>query len=115
MGERRRLYLDFLSTLGGYFFHYAHESKADEWVEYYDDGKYKTVLDWIQEGKEPVVRSFFVWEVGNGSGAYDYCKDMRMVWDADAGEWEVEKSEPYVIGREHNAPGTTPREPIFSE
>lgn len=113
VGERRRLYLDLLSTLGGYFFHYAHDPEGDGWVEYSDDEKFKTVMDWIQEGKEPVVRAFFVWEVGNASGAYDYCKDMRMVWNADEWEWEVEKSEPYVIGREENASAATPREPVW--
>lgn len=108
MLTRQEVYQGLLSAIGGYFYHYAREPESGETVSFDDDEPFRPIIDWVIDGKEPVVQAFFVWGVGGGRGpnySYDYVKDRTIKWDGDAGEWTVDTTEKRVINGRRNAPG----------
>lgn len=116
MTTRQAVYRGLLSAIGRYFYHYAHDGEYNETVEFDDAEPFRPIIDWVMDGREPVVHAFHVWGVGNGDigghFAYDYCKDREITWTGE--EWEVEESAKYVINGEENAPVNLPTRPRWS-
>lgn len=115
--HRQAVYQGLLKAIGGYFYYDAHDGEWGEMITAFDDEPYKPILDWIGEGKEPVVNAFHLWGVGNGQigghFAYDYMKDRRVEWDSDREVWLVTTSEKYVVTGYDSVPGAVRKGPAW--